>query len=284
MKKVLVVLVTVVVTVIFVVAMVKFGVFSQHSKIQQIDVDDAELYMAQNDNTQQIDAELCEIGNDELQAVVKVLEVTRQRNQGNSRDIVASLMEEMRSTHARNQVYVSNLLDSIGWLDNLSDCANRAIFYVIQHAPPSFQEKYIHLLKEAQVPFIDFTVIDLNEKPVRLSDRIVGKPAVLHLWTASCAPCRKKGKELIPVYEEFRDKGFVVFGVAHERNISTAEAAIRLDKYPWENFVELDNVEEIRLKYGFAGGAGSHFLIDEKGNIIAVAPSIDEIRDFLLKF
>ena len=44
-----------------------------------------------------------------------------------------------------------------------------------------------------------------------------------------------------------------------------------------------NNVEEIRLKYGFAGGAGSHFLIDEKGNIIAVAPSIDEIRDFLLK-
>jgi len=276
MKKVFVILGTVMLVAVIFVGVI---VLAHNSKIQQIDADDAELYMVRNDNTQQIDTELCKIGDDELQAIVKVLEAMRQRT---SRDTLVALREEMSSIHANNQIYVSNLLDSVGWLDNLSDCANRAIFYVIQHAPLSFREKYIHLLKEARVPFIDFTVVDLNEKPVRLSERISGKPTVLHLWTASCAPCRKKGKELIPVYEEFRDKGFVVFGVAHERNISTAEAAIRLDKYSWENFVELNDAEHIRLKYGFAGGAGSHFLIDEKGNIIAVSPSIDEIRDFLL--
>jgi len=132
------------------------------------------------------------------------------------------------------------------------------------------------------VPFIDFIAVDMNGKHVKLSERIAGKPTVLHLWASWCGPCRQKGKELIPVYEEFRDKGFVVIGVARERNTSAAaEAAIKLDKYPWENLVELNDAEQIWAKYGIGNAAGSDFLIDEQGNIIAVAPSIEEIKNFL---
>ena len=81
---------------------------------------------------------------------------------------------------------------------------------------------------QSGVSFIDFTAIDLTGKPIRLSEQIAGKPAVLHLWASWCGPCRQKGKELIPVYEEFRNKGFVVIGVARERNSSAAaEAADR---------------------------------------------------------
>ena len=132
-------------------------------------------------------------------------------------------------------------------------------------------------------PFIDFTAVDMNGKTVTLSERIAGKPTVLHLWASWCGPCRQKGKELIPVYEEFRDKGLVVVGIARERSMSSAEAAIKLDKYPWENLVELNDVEQIWVKYGIGNSGGSHFLIDEKGTVIAVAPSIEEIRDFLAK-
>jgi len=132
------------------------------------------------------------------------------------------------------------------------------------------------------IPFVDFTAVDFTGKPVKLSERIAGKPAVLHLWASWCGPCRRKGMELIPVYEEFRDKGFIVIGVARERGSSAAaEAAVKLDKYPWENFVELDDAEQIWVKYGIGNAGGSDFLIDENGIIVAVAPSIDEIRDFL---
>ncbi len=130
--------------------------------------------------------------------------------------------------------------------------------------------------------FIDFTVLDLTGERVRLSEQIAGKPAVLHLWTSWCGPCRRKGIELIPLYEEFKDKGFVVIGVAQEKDISSAEAAIKSDKYPWENFIELNGVEQIWHKYGIGNSGGSDFLIDENGIIVAVAPSIDEIRNYLL--
>ena len=138
---------------------------------------------------------------------------------------------------------------------------------------------------KAEVSFIDFTDVDLTGKSVKLSERIAGKPAVLHLWASWCGPCRQKGKELIPVYDEFRDKGFVVIGVARERGSTTAaEAAVKLDKYPWENLVEIDDVEKIWVKYGIGNAGGSDFLIDENGIIVAVAPSIEEIREFLKKY
>ena len=135
---------------------------------------------------------------------------------------------------------------------------------------------------KAGVPFVDFIAGDLNGKPVKLSERITGKPAVLHLWASWCGPCRKKGKELIPVYEEFRDKGFVVIGVAREKSVSTAEAIIKQDKYPWENLVELNDTGQIWEKYGIGNSGGMVFLIDENGIIVAKDPSIEEIRDFLI--
>jgi len=134
---------------------------------------------------------------------------------------------------------------------------------------------------QAGVPFVDFIAVDLNGNPVKLSERIAGKSTVLNLWASWCGPCRKKGKELIPIYEEYRDKGLVVVGVAREKSISTAEAAIKLDKYPWENLVELNDTEKIWEKYGIGNSGGSVFLIDENGIIVANNPSIEEIRDFL---
>jgi len=131
------------------------------------------------------------------------------------------------------------------------------------------------------IPFVDFTAVEMTGKPVRLSERIAGKPAVLHLWASWCGPCRQKGKDLISVYEEFRNKGFVVIGVAREKTISTAEVAIKMDKYPWENLVELNDAEQIWVKYGIGNSGGSVFLIDENGIIVIVSPSIEEIRNYL---
>jgi hypothetical protein len=74
-----------------------------------------------------------------------------------------------------------------------------------------------------------------------------------------------------------------VFGVAREKSISSAEAAVKMDIYPWDNFVELNDTEQIWIKYGIGNAAGGDFLIDGKGIIVAVNPSIDDIIDFLEK-
>src|SRR5699024_3171087 len=55
--------------------------------------------------------------------------------------------------------------------------------------------------------FVDFSSMGLDGSPVQLASRISGKAAILHLWASWCGPCRKKGKELIPIYEEFKGRG-----------------------------------------------------------------------------
>ena len=136
-------------------------------------------------------------------------------------------------------------------------------------------------LLKAGNPYNDFTALDLKGNRVRLSERITGKKAILHLWASWCGPCRKKGRELIPVYEEFRGKNFIIIGVAREKSMPDAETAMKKENYPWENLVELNDNEQIWNKYGIGNSGGSVFLIDEKGVIVAVNPSIDEIRNFL---
>ena len=131
-------------------------------------------------------------------------------------------------------------------------------------------------------PFVDFTAIDLNGNSVTLSERITGKPTVLNLWASWCSPCRIKGRALIPLYEEFRDKGVVFIGVARETSIANVEAAIRVDGYPWENLVELNDAGQIWEKYGIGNAGGMVFLIDENGIIYASNPSIEEVREFLV--
>ena len=119
--------------------------------------------LAQSDNTQHVDAELCKIGNDDQQIRSKFIEAMQS---GSSE--LGSIREEMLSMDAFNQTYVTNLLDSNGWPEKLSDCANRAIFYVIQHEPQSFQEKYFHLVKEKA-----YQGIVLKSDAATLEDRIL---------------------------------------------------------------------------------------------------------------
>src|SRR5699024_9555101 len=129
-----------------------------------------------------------------------------------------------------------------------------------------YSEQMEDLLSSASIKestFVDFVAEDLNGKPVRLSDRISGKPAILNLWASWCGPCRKKGKELIPIYEEFHDKGLEIIGVAREKDISAAKTAIKKDKYPWKNLIELNDENKIWQKYGIGNSGGMVFLIDQ---------------------
>lgn len=58
----------------------------------------------------------------------------------------------------------------------------------------------------------DFTLPDLNEEPVALSDWR-GQIVLLNFWTSWCAPCRVEMPLLQALYEAYRDDGLVVLAV-----------------------------------------------------------------------
>jgi len=81
--------------------------------------------------------------------------------------------------------------------------------------------------------YSDFSAPDLNGKFYKLSDVIDGKYAVIDLWATWCSPCILGSKNLLPIYEEFKEKGFTICGVAREyENTDALKYRIEKEKFP----------------------------------------------------
>ena len=131
--------------------------------------------------------------------------------------------------------------------------------------------------------YYDFTAPDLYGKQHTLSEEIKGKIALIDLWASWCGPCRRLSRSMIPVYEEYKDKGFTIVGVAREKKADDMRTAIRRDKYPWLNLLELNDRAKIWQHYGVGYSGGSTFLVDKDGKILAISPSAEEVRAILEK-
>ncbi len=133
--------------------------------------------------------------------------------------------------------------------------------------------------------FVDFSAPDLEGNIVKASDIIKNhKVTYLDLWASWCSPCIGKSKAIIPVYNDFKDRGFTVLGVAREmKNTKAMKKAIERYGFPWLNLVDLDDKNNIWKKYDIPFSGGGTFLIDSSGKIIAVDPPAKDVRVYLEK-
>lgn len=127
--------------------------------------------------------------------------------------------------------------------------------------------------------YVDFEAPDLDGKMHRLSEMVEGaKIVLLDLWASWCGPCRRASKEMIPLYEKYKNQGFMVIGIARESGSTDAmEAAISKDGYEWPQLVELDDRANIWSQYGCINGAGRRILFNDEGEILAFDPTIEEL-------
>lgn len=119
-------------------------------------------------------------------------------------------------------------------------------------------------------PAPDFSAPSLDGQRYRLSELLKGNAVtVLDCWASWCGSCRKHSRELIPLYEKYRDRGMAVVGVAREYDsLDDMCAAVEKDGYPWIQLYDLDGAEGIWNLYGLSTAGGGIFLIDSEGNLI----------------
>lgn len=131
--------------------------------------------------------------------------------------------------------------------------------------------------------YIDFEAPDVEGTMHRLSTLMEGAElTLLDLWASWCGPCRRGSIAVLPLYEEYKEHGFKVIGVAREsEDLSDLKRAIKQDGYPWPQLVELDDRIHLWSQYGCSNAAGRKFLLDKAGTILAIDPSVEELTTIL---
>ena len=129
--------------------------------------------------------------------------------------------------------------------------------------------------------YISFLAEDLDGNPVLADTLLAPKATLLNFWASWCGPCIHKARTMVPVYEAFKDKGFDIINVAREiRGTESLKALLEREQLPWStNLVDPNSKYGVWTKYGITNLGGAMVLVDGTGNILAVNPTADEVKE-----
>lgn len=130
-------------------------------------------------------------------------------------------------------------------------------------------------------PFVDITLPDTTGTDVSLSSFVGEGYVLIDFWAAWCGPCRRENPHIVKIYEEFKDKGFEIFGVSFDNKREDWIQAIHQDGITWPQVSDLKYWSSAAGKLYGVRSIPHTVLIGPDGTIIAKNLRHDTLREKL---
>ena len=129
-----------------------------------------------------------------------------------------------------------------------------------------FSQQYFEQKAAKQRP--DFSLPDMNGKLRHISEWD-GKVILLNFWASWCPPCREELPDFVQLYDDYADKGFVVVGVAIDKQQDIIDF---MDSVGVEYPVMISETEGIRISQAYGNRLGAlpySVIIDRDGQMVS---------------
>jgi thiol-disulfide isomerase/thioredoxin len=109
----------------------------------------------------------------------------------------------------------------------------------------------------------DFVLKDEYNAPVKMAD-YKGKVVLLNFWATWCGPCKIEIPSFVALYDQYKDKGFVIVGVSIDDSPAQLQAFMK--EYHM-NYPVLQMTPDVESAFGPFYGYPTSFFIARDGSI-----------------
>lgn len=105
-------------------------------------------------------------------------------------------------------------------------------------------------------------------QPLSLSS-LKGKYVLIDFWASWCGPCRQENPNVVRMYNQYKDKGFEIFGVSLDESKEKWLGAIQKDQLTWQHVSDLKGWQSAAAQLYNIQAIPQTVLLDKEGKIIA---------------
>ena len=125
---------------------------------------------------------------------------------------------------------------------------------------------------------LDFKIASIKGDSIRLSS-LKGKVLLLDFWASWCAPCRFTNRQLVKLYNKYKDKGLEILSVSLDEKSSDWKKAVTKDKMVWMQGIDAGGWDAGSAIKWQIDALPSSFLVNKEGNVVAINLEKDELEE-----